>query len=416
MKVLMVHKFYYVEGGAERYVFNVTDLLEKKGHTVIPFAMQDERNFESEYSQYFVDRFGPDQLFETKNPLRRLKIADRIIFNKEAQKQLSALIEATKPDIAHVHSIYHHLSPSVLHTLKKYNLPVMLTLHDYKIVCPNYIFLDGDRNVCEACQGKHFWKATAKKCFRNSYAASALVTAEAYVNYWKKSYLNNVDVFVSPSKFLGDKISQYGYQNKPVLVQPYTLDLNAYEPCYDASDYFVFMGRLTHEKGVNFLLDAAKRIHGADLYILGTGPLEQEMRARVANENLTHVKMLGYKSGDELRDIVRQAKFTVITSEWHDNSPLVIYESLSLGNPIVGARMGGIPELIEEGVDGHVYDRGDIDAFVERVNDLIANPDKTISMGRNARKKAEALFGFDEHYKKLMKLYDYTASLSRQKN
>jgi glycosyltransferase involved in cell wall biosynthesis len=416
MKILMVHKFYYVEGGAERYVFNVSDLLEKKGHTVIPFAMRDDRNFESEFSNHFVDRFGPDQLFQTKNPFERVKIANRIVFNKQAQEKLSQLIEETQPDIAHVHSIYHHLSPSVLHTLKKHNLPVLLTLHDYKMVCPNYIFLDGERNVCEACEGKHFWKATTKKCFRNSYAASALVTAEAYVNKWKKSYLNNVDVFVSPSKFLGDKISLYGYERKPVLVQPYTLDLDEYEPSYEQSDYFVFMGRLTHEKGVNFLLDAAKNIHGADLYILGTGPLEADMRARVENEKLTNVKMLGYKGGQELRDIVRRAKFTVITSEWHDNSPLVIYESLSLGNPIIGSRMGGIPELIEEGVDGYVFDRGDTETFIGRVNELIAEPDKTIQMGKNARKKAEALYGFDEHYAKLMKLYDYTATVAHQEN
>ena len=416
MKILMVHKFYYVEGGAERYVFNVTDLLEEKGHTVIPFAMQDSRNFESEYSAYFADRFGPDLLFETKSPAKRWQIAKRSIFNRDAQAKLEQLIQDTQPDFAHVHSIYHHLTPSVLFTLKKYNLPVLLTLHDYKMVCPNYIFLDGKRQVCQACQGKHFWQATAKKCFRNSFAASALVTAEAYWNYWKKSYLNNVDVFVSPSQFLGDKISQYGYQDKPVLVQPYTLDLSTYEPCYEPSDYFVFMGRLTHEKGVHFLLDAAKHIRGADLYILGTGPIENELRQRVKEENLTNVKMLGYKSGDELRELVRRAKFTVITSEWHDNSPLVIYESLSLGNPVVGARMGGIPELIEEGVDGFVYDRGDVETFVKHVNFLIQNQQKTIEMGKSARQKAERLYGFDEHYIKLLELYDYTASVANERH
>jgi glycosyltransferase involved in cell wall biosynthesis len=378
--------------------------------------MQDERNFHSEYSSYFVDRFGPDQMFETGNPATRLKIAKRMIFNTEAQHKLAKLIEDTKPDFAHVHSIYHHLSPSVLHTLKKYNLPVLLTLHDYKMVCPNYIFLDGERNVCEECQGKRFWKATSKKCFRNSYAASALVSAEAYWNKWKKSYLNNVDVFMSPSQFLGDKILQYGFQSKPVITQPYTLDLSTYEPCYEPSDYFVFMGRLTHEKGVHFLLDAAKNIQGADLYVLGTGPIEDELRQRVKNENLTNVKMLGYKSGDELREIVRRAKFTVITSEWHDNSPLVIYESLSLGNPIVGARMGGIPELIEEGVDGFVYDRGDLDAFVKHVNFLIQHPEKNIEMGKAARAKSERLYGFEEHYKKLMQLYDYTKSVANGKH
>lgn len=408
MKVLMVHKFYYVEGGAERYVFNVTDLLKQRGHTVIPFAMQDDRNFESEYSRYFVDRFGPDQLFEAKNPLERLQIARRIIYNREAQRQLEALIETTRPDIAHVHSVYHHLSPSVLFTLKKYSLPVMMTLHDYKLVCPNYIFLDGKRRLCEACHGKSFWKATAKKCFRDSYAGSALVSAEAYVNHWKKSYLNHVDLYVSPSKFLGDKISQYGYQQKPVRVQPYALDLNAYQPSYDESDYFVFLGRLTHEKGVHFLLDAAKFIRGARLLILGTGPLENDLRRRIAQENLTHVELLGFKSGSELKEIVRKAKFTVITSEWHDNSPLVIYESLALGNPVIGAKMGGIPELINEGVDGFIYERGDVDTFVQRVNFLIDHPQTSIEMGRNGRCKAERLFGFEEHYHRLLRLYHDT--------
>jgi glycosyltransferase involved in cell wall biosynthesis len=217
---------------------------------------------------------------------------------------------------------------------------------------------------------------------------------------------------MSPSQFLGDKISQYGYQGKPVLTQPYTLDLRMYEPCYEPSDYFVFMGRLTHEKGVHFLLDAAKRIQGADLYVLGTGPLEHELRERVQSENLSNVKMLGYKSGDELREIVRRARFTVITSEWHDNSPLVIYESLSLGNPIVGSRMGGIPELIEDGVDGFVYDRGDLESFVKHVNFLIQHPEINREMGKAARAKAERLYGFEEHYKKLIEIYNYTATIA----
>ncbi len=413
MKVLMVHKFYYVEGGAERYVYNLSDLLQERGVEVIPFASKHPKNDSSPYNDYFAPYFNPGQ-FSLSKPKELVKNIRRTIFNTEAQRQLERLIEDTQPDIAHVHSIYHHLSPSIFPTLKKYNLPVMMTLHDYKLVCPNYIFLDGKRQVCEACRGKHFWKATAKKCFRDSYGASLLVSAEAYYNYCKHSHFDNIDVLVSPSKFLGDKISQYGYQNHPVLVQPYTLDLSKYEPCYETSDYFVFMGRLTHEKGVHFLLDSMKQINGANLVILGTGPLENEMRRRVETENLTNVKMLGYKSGDELKEIVRKAKFTVITSEWHDNSPLVIYESLSLGNPIVGAQMGGIPELIEEGKDGYTFARGDMETFVKHVNTLNADPERCIQMGKAARAKAERLYGFDEHFTKIMELYDYTRTQAEQ--
>ncbi len=416
MKILMIHKFYYIEGGAERYVFNLTHLLGKKGHTVIPFAIDHPDNFETPYHTYFADYFSPEQFSQTRNPLARIKTAQRVIYNRSAQEKLAQLIKDTQPDIAHVHSIYHHLSPSILQTLKDFNLPVMMTLHDYKLVCPNYIFLDGKRRVCEACQGKHFWQATVKKCFRDSYAASFLTTVEAYFNYFKKSYKKNIDVFVSPSRFLAEKISQYGYADKPVLVQPYTLDIREYKPSFAPSDYFVFMGRLTHEKGVHFLLDAMQQIKGASLYIIGTGPIENELQRRIASENLTHVKMPGYKSGDELKRLVAGSKFTVVPSEWHDNSPLVIYESLSLGKPVIGSRMGGIPELIQEDIDGFVFERGDISGFVNMVNSLIHDQEKLVYMGKKAREKAENNFGFDAHYKKICELYELTRSVTSPEN
>lgn len=410
----MLHKFYYIEGGAERYVFNLSDLLTKQGHSVIPFAMQDDRNFETPYRSYFVSNFQPDHLHNTRNPLKRLKLARRTVYSREAQVKLAQLIKDTKPDIAHVHSIYHHLSPSVLHTLKQNNLPVMLTLHDYKLVCPNYIFLNGKRRVCEACKGKYYWNAVTQKCFRDSYGASVLVAAEAYVNSILKSYKNNVDVLTAPSHFLGNKVWQYGYQHIPVKIQPYTLDVNAYQPCFEDSNYFVFMGRLTHEKGLHFLLDAMHHIQGAGLYICGTGPIEHELRERIDRESLDHVKMLGYKSGDELRKIVSHAKFTVIPSEWHDNSPLVIYESQSLGNPMIGSRMGGIPELINEDVDGYTFDRGDMHRFVKLVNELVQDPEKCRKMGKNARQKAETQYAFAGHYPKIMNLYEYTRRQSEK--
>ncbi len=408
MKVLMVHKFYYIEGGAERYVFNVSELLQEKGHTVVPFAMKDERNAVSEYEPWFAERFGPDQLLETRNPFKRMQIAARVIWNRGAQQRLAALIEKERPDIAHVHSVYHHLSPAVLFTLKRFGLPVMMTLHDYKLVCPNYIFLDGRRRVCEACRGRAFRHAVTRKCFRDSFAAGVLVSAEAYVHRWMKSYLRNVDLFVSPSRFLAEKIRQYGYGGKPVRVLPYTLDVDAYQPCDEPADYYLFMGRLTHEKGLHFLLDAAAQLRGLRLLIVGTGPLEVQLRARVEREGLSHVSLLGYKSGEELKELVRRARFTVVPSEWHDNSPLVVYESQALGKAVIGSRMGGIPELIDEGIDGFTFARGDLKGLVDRVQELIHSPERAFEMGKNGRRKAERLYSPTVHYDRLMQLYDET--------
>jgi len=406
MNVLMIHKFHYIEGGAERYVFNLSQLLQEKGDVVSAFSMQHPKNLPSPYADYFVSYFNPDQLRESKNPFKTLKKAAKVIYNKEAQRKLAMLIEETRPDIAHVHSVYHHISPSIFKTLKEYNIPVILTLHDFKLVCPNIVFLDGKNRVCEACRGKYFWKATAKKCFRESYGASLLVTLEATIHNMLKSYKNNVDLFHSPSAFLARKISEYGYNHKPVKVLPYTLNVNSFKPCYDKSDYFVYAGRMSVEKGVLFLVDAMKHIKGKKLYLIGTGPLDDEIKQRIEKDGLDNVKMLGYKTGDELRNLISHAAFTVMPSLCHDNSPLAIYESLSLGNAILGASIGGIPELIEDGVDGYTFKAGDATDFVKKANLLIDHQQTTINMGKRGRKKAQQLFSPGEHYEKIMDFYE----------
>jgi len=417
MRILTVHKFHYIEGGAERYLFNMSELLAGHGHTVIPFSMRHPRNLACDYEAYFADYFNPEQLRESlSHPVALLSHLSRVLYNRNAQHQLTRLIHDTGPDLAHVHSIYHHLSPAVLTTLKKFKLPVVMELHDYKLVCPNYIFLDGQRRLCEACQGRHFFNATWKKCFRDSRSASLLVSLEATLHKWLATYQNNVDLFVSPSRFLAEKMKQYGYGDKPILVQPYTLDVASYQPHYGPSDYYIFMGRLTHEKGLHFLLQAAKQIPQRQLYICGTGPLENELRARIAAENLSQVVMVGYQSGEALKKLVANAAFTVVTSEWHDNSPLVIYESLSLGKAVLGARLGGIPELIREGVDGYTYQSGDMADFVAKVKRLIADPDRTIEMGRQARSKAEREFSPQAHYEKLLQIYDQAKALAQKRS
>jgi glycosyltransferase involved in cell wall biosynthesis len=412
MRLLTVHKFHYIEGGAERYLFNMSALLQAKGHTVIPFSMQHPRNLPSDYENYFADYFSPEQLWEVKSdPVELVRRAARVCYNRNAQRQLAKLIRDAGPELAHVHSIYHHLSPAVLTTLKSYQLPVVMELHDYKLICPNYIFLDGRRQLCEACRGRFFFRSVWKKCFRDSYSASLLVALEATLHKYLATYKNNVDLFISPSRFLAEKMKRYGYSNKPIVVLPYSLDLESYHPWYGSSDYYIFMGRLTHEKGLRFLLQAAKRITNMQLYICGTGPLEEELREQIESEKLTHVKMLGYQSGEALKALVSRSKFTVVTSEWHDNSPLVIYESLSLGKAVIGSRLGGIPELIEEGVDGYTYEAGHLDDFVAKVEKLIAEPERTIEMGRLGRVKAEQLFSPEMHYEKLMRIYDRARSL-----
>ncbi|MBN1998000.1 glycosyltransferase family 4 protein [candidate division KSB1 bacterium] len=412
MKILSVHKFHYIEGGAERYVFNLSDVLEKRKHTVIPFSMRHPKNVPSPYDDFFSPYFNPEQFKSTKNPMRIAQNAIRVIYNREAQKKLASLIEKTKPEIAHVHSIYHHLSPAVLKTLKDHHLPVLQTLHDFKLLCPNIVFLDGKNKVCTLCSRGNNWHAMWKKCFRNSLPGSFLVSLEATVHKYLRSYKKYIDVFHVPSRFLGSRIIQNGYSHRPVEVLPYTLNVNNYLPNYNPDNYFVFVGRLSVEKGVLFLLDAIKKIKSIQLKIIGTGPLEQQMKERISREQLTHVKMVGYQSGEALKKLVSGALFTTAPSLCHDNSPLSIYESFSLGNAVLGSRMGGIPELIEPGVDGLVFEPDNTDDFADKVEQLVSNRDKTVQMGKNGRRKAEKLYAPDVHYERIMEMYRKTCKLA----
>jgi glycosyltransferase involved in cell wall biosynthesis len=405
MKILMVHKFYYIEGGAERYYFNLSELLEREGHTVIPFAMQHPRNLATPWSRYFVDYFEPDKELAHLGPVNGIKAAARVVYNRQARNKIEALIDEVQPDIAHVHGVYHHLSPSVLFSLKKKRLPVIFTLHEYKILCPDYLFLDREGRVCEQCEGRHFWHATAKRCFRNSLPASALVTVESYVHRLLKTYRNQVDLYLSPSRFLQGKMIQYGYPEEKVEWLPYTIPMDHYEPCYENDGYFVYVGRLSHEKGIAELVHAMKRVPAARLKVIGTGRLGEPLQKFVQDEGLKNVEFLGYKSGEDLREIVRRAMFVAVPSVVYDNSPLTIYEAFAHGKPVVGAAIGGIPELIDEGRDGFLFTAGDEGSLVKALERMRECAPQWPEMGRAGRQKAEALFGPEAHLQRMEAIY-----------
>ena len=408
MKVLMIHKFFYVDGGAERYFFNIAGLLEKKGLEVVPFAMDHPRNESSSYSSYFVDYFEPDKELANLGLWNGLKAAARVIFNRQAQKQLERLIDDIKPDIAHVHGVYHHLSPSVLWTLKKKKIPVIFTLHEYKILCPAYLFLDGKGRVCERCQGKYFWYCTFKKCFRHSRAASFLVSVESGVHWFLQTYSKTIDLFLSPSKFLMNKMVQYGYPSERIQWLPYTIPIEAYEPCYDFEDYFVYVGRLSKEKGILELVNAMRHVPEVKLKVIGTGRLLETIKGIIVQHGLQNVEMMGYQQGEDLKKLVKRAKFVVVPSIVYDNSPLSIYEAFAQGKPVIGASIGGIPELIDENKDGFLYESGNEDQLVDCIRKISKKPDEEIiRMGQYARGKAVSMFSPEYHLEEIMRIYNY---------
>ncbi len=405
MKILMVHKFYYIEGGAERYYFNLCELLQRHGHEVIPFAMHHPRNEATPYSDFFVDYFEPDRELARLGVINGLRAAARVIYNRQAQQRIELLIDAVRPDIAHVHGVYHHLSPSVLFSLKRKKLPVIFTLHEYKILCPDYLFLDRHGRVCERCAGAHFWHATAGRCFRQSLPASALVSAESYVHRFLRTYRRQVDLYLSPSRFLRDKMIQYGYPQEQVAWLPYTIPIDHYEPCYENDGYCVYVGRLSHEKGIAELVRAMKHLPDIRLKVIGTGRLEEALKTFVHENGMENVEFSGYQSGASLREIVKRAMFVVVPSVVYDNSPLSIYEALAHGKAVLGANIGGIPELIDEERDGLLFTAGDEESLVAAMRRMMAAAPRWPEMGRHGRDKAVTLFGPEAHLQRIESIY-----------
>lgn len=407
MKILMANKFYFIKGGSERYYFELTKVLRDHGHTVIPFSMKHPRNFASEYADYFVDNieFNLDSRWEKlKNSPR---IAARILYSIHARKKIEQLIEHTRPDIAHLHMIDHQMSPSILHSLQKYQIPVLLTAHQLKVICPNYrLFNWNTKQVCEKCLHGNYFYPIIEKCHKNSRLAGLLLTLETYLHKLLRLYENYVDIFHVPSKFYGGKFVEAGIPAAKVRQLYYTIRIDNYSPQYDSDDYYVYFGRLEEAKGLLTLLHAAEQVRRSQLWLIGEGDHRQQLEELVTKRNLTQVQFLGGKWGEDLKKIISRAKFVIIPSECYDNSPLVVYEAYAMGKPVIGSDIGGIPELIDHQTTGLLFPPGNSEALAAKIRFLLDHPQLVQQYGQNARAKAEQEFSPEVHYEKIYQLYE----------
>lgn len=401
MKVLVANKFHFLKGGAERYYFGLTRMLEERGHTVVPFAMQHELNERSEHEDLFVSPTA----FDAGGRLpQRLRDAARVIYSVEARRRIGALVDRTSPDIAHLHNIAHQLSPSILYGLRQKGVPAVQTLHDYKLVCPNYQMFTRGR-TCERCADWRYYNAVLLKCMRGSIASSAVVCAEAYVHKLLGSYARNVELFIAPSRWLRGRMIAHGVDPAKVVYVPNAISLGDFEPRYQSEGYAAYVGRLSVGKGLATLLRAAASVRAGALKVVGDGPLEGELRAYALRERLTQVEFLGYRTGEDLRSIMADASFVVVPSECYENAPLAVHEAAALGKAVVGSRIGGIPELVLDGETGLLYEPGDHEELAAKLEELWRAPDRAAEMGRAARRRAERELGADRHYESIMAIY-----------
>ena len=393
MRILLVNKYFYRKGGAETYFFALAEGLRALGHDVAFFSMQHSNNEPSYWSKYFVsekDYVGDISAF------KKVQEASTLIYSFEAKRKFEALLEEFKPDVIHMNNVHRQLTLSILDApyLKKHHVPVVYTAHDYILLCPAYTMVNGRGEVCDACLDKHFMHAVKNACVKGSRAKSLLASVEAEFLKYHHSY-DKIDAIIAPSEFMKSKLDEGGYAGRTIAMQNFLTDsqmaigtrvasTHKFEDAQaGARPYFLFFGRLSKEKGILTLvkafLQAAGLDEGAgsgtgaghnevlpdtwDLHIVGDGPEREAIEQLIASagpQAVSRIHLLGYKNGEDLQREVGNARFSVLSSEWRENMPYSGLESLAAQTPIIGARIGGIPELVEEGRTGFTFESGNI--------------------------------------------------------
>jgi len=395
MKILQVNKFLYPKGGADKYCLTLISELEKLDNTVVPFGMADSRNLSSVWSDYFSENI------DYHKSGNRFKIVSRLIWNQEAALKFAKLLDETKPDLIHAHNIYHQLSPSILIEAKKRQIPVVMTLHDYKLVCPNYLLFTHGKH-CERCLSGNYLNCLTHNCYY-SYTRSGLASLESFLhNKLWHSYRDNVDLFIAPSNYLKQIMIKAGWaENKiTVLINP----APSYSPKTDGTR-LLYMGRLSVEKGVNILIEALK-LTNEYLDIAGQGPDEAKLKLLTKELQLENrVTFHGQLLGDALEKLKREAKAIILPSIWAENMSLVLLESLAYDKLIIASNSGGTPELIEDNKTGFLFPPGNISVLAKKINDLNSlTPKDRESISLSIKEKIIPL-ELNEHLIKLQNIY-----------
>lgn len=359
MKILLANKFYYRRGGDCICMINLEQLLKKHGHEVAVFAMDFPENLSTPWQKYF-----PKEVKFKPGP-GMLETLLRTFGKGQVRSRFSKLLDDFKPDVVHLNNIHTQLSPVLAELAHEKGIKVLWTMHDLKLLCPRYDCLRCGKTMCEECfHDKR--KVLEYKCMKNSGVASLLAYMEAMT--WNRDRLvSSTDMFICPSDFMAGKMKKGGFPDGKIIVLPNFIEV---EKCVlpadlSKSDYYCYVGRISHEKGVATLVEAASRLPYR-LVVVGDGPLRKDLESRA----MANIEFVGYKDWDEIKDIVSKSKFTVSPSEGYENNPLSVIEALSLGTPVLGARIGGIPELIEEENSGMTFESGNPDDLVDKIRQM----------------------------------------------
>lgn len=400
MKVLQINKFYYRKGGSESHFIGLVNLLRKNNYEVIVFSTKNKYNIKEAEKDYFID--------ELEMRLGNFLNGFNLFYNWQAIRTLKKIIHKEKPQIAHLHNISHHFSPAIIKVLKNNNIPIIMTVHDYKLICPNYKLFNKNK-ICKKCRMGKYYQCALNKCVKDSYLASLIMTLEAYWVKWKK-YYDLVDIFIAPSHFMRNTLINNGFSSKKVIYLPNFLEISNKDIKAIGGDgkYVLFFGRISPEKGLDFLVKSFGEIKNKDvkLKIVGNGPWENNLNEMIDSLGLAQrIDFLGYKSKEELKEIVARSELVIVPSIWYENAPYTILESYAFKKAVLGCEIGGIKEMIKVDKTGALFKPNDFGEFVKKIDYLLDNPKKLKELGLNGYVFLKNEFGEKKYLENLLKIY-----------
>lgn len=404
LKVLLINNCHYRRGGADVVYLNTGDLLESRGHEIAYFSTRSQYNYSTQYSEYFVRDIDALKL----NFVEQLVYMPRKLYSREAQLKLGKVVDDFKPDLAHIHLYKGGLTAAILPVLRKKKVPTVITLHDYSLLCPRNIMIDGDGKICERCLTATRLNCIYHRCNRKNLYYSIVNYIEFVLNndlFKPRDYFSRI-ICVSRFNYL-----KHG--NHPLFAERFVHLYNFYpllsqsNPKTIKGSYFLFYGRLAPEKGVMTLINTWKKLSkDIHLKIIGEGVMSAQIKDEIRVSYLDNIEFLGFRKGEELFSFIRDASFVLVPSEWYENNPLTIVEAYSVGKPVIGSNIGGIPELIIEGKTGFLFEMGNSGALEEKIKTAAEmNDSNYLEMSEAAYRFACDKFSEKDHYRDLLKIY-----------
>ena len=398
MKVLMINKFLYPNGGSETYIFKLGNYLKTHGHEVQYFGMEHEGRCVGNA----VNAYTSDMDFHGGAILSKLAYPIKTIYSSEARKKLRLVLDNFQPGVCHINNFNYQLTPSIILEIVKWRKQtgrecrIVFTAHDYQLVCPNHMCNNPNTGEnCEKCLGGRFLNCSKGKCIHGSAAKSVIGTIEAV--FWKlNGVYKYINTMICCSEFLKTKMDTNPLFAKKTVALHNFVDKVEWKEV-QKKDYILYFGRISKEKGIDTLTKVCKELSDVQFIFAGTGPMEDDING------IPNIKYAGFQKGAALEQLIREARFSISPSEWYENCPFSVMESQMYGTPVLGANIGGIPELIEAGKTGELFESGNASELKEKIQKLWSDSELTDQYSQNCRNIS--FDDIEEYGEKLMKIY-----------